>query len=105
MDTNLGENLAVLKEWTHVNCQTSDERKADNVQDDVLRTMVLRSMEALRVAPTRGSSTDDDSSGEDDILPKAILPVIAPQYAGGEVTFIFHVSMHILTVPSRLLAY
>lgn len=92
MDTSLGENLATLKEWTHVNCQTSDERKADHVQDDILRTMILRSMEALRISPQKGDNADDDSSEDEEATDKALLPVLAPQYAGGEITFIFHVS-------------
>lgn len=93
VDANLGETLAVLKEWTHVNCQTTDERKADDVQDDVLRDMVLRSMEALRVSRPRGAIADDDLSDDEESAVMPILPVLAPKYAGGEVTFIFHVSI------------
>lgn len=92
VDTDLKQNLAVLKEWLHVNCQTNDERKADNVQDDVLRDMVLRSMEAMRITATRGGSLGDDSSDDEESGIRPLLPVLKPQYQGGEVTFVFHVS-------------
>lgn len=94
LDVNLGKNLAVLKEWLHVNCQTNDERKADNVQDDVLRDMVLRSMEAMRISADKAGDSGDDSDDdrEDNRGVRGLLPVLTPRYTGGEVTFIFHVS-------------
>lgn len=53
--------------------------------------MVLSSMEALRISPPKGDDIEDDSSEDEEQANKALLPIIAPQYSGGEVTFIFHV--------------
>lgn len=88
------KNLAVLKEWTHVNCQVDDDSRADYVEDNVLRDMILLSMETLR--SSREIDQDDNDGDEDDSVdarpPPAsqLLPV--EKYQGGEVTFVFHVS-------------
>lgn len=101
VDQDLGQNLAPLKEWLHVNCQTIDERKADNVQDDVLRDMVLRSIESLRISNVKASADGDDSSDDEDIRP--VGTVRKHEYAGGEVTFVLHVSQGLYTYFAALL--
>lgn len=85
------KKLAILKDWTHINCSYDDEAILETIEDDVLRDVVSSGFDIMREAARPVSRRSPFLSDNEDEEMAPAVPA-KPAFQGGEVTYVFHVS-------------